>query len=144
MDKLKAIANVATAMSALAAAIMVFLTFSGINERAEKERIANWQKPVIYGAISEKPGTTFREVKTAYLSTASQLQLPIPPAARQDDELHRAILHLLEVRVIEIGPGGKYFPTCCLLQIATGLNKKCLADWSLRKFSATYLKGPWQ
>ncbi|RJR40683.1 MAG: hypothetical protein C4567_10710 [Deltaproteobacteria bacterium] len=108
--KFKTLANLATSVSALAAAVMVFITAYNFNQQAEKERIMTWQAPLIYGAIREKPGISFQEIKNIYLTSASQKTYPVPIKALQDDELNKVILNLLSNKVILLYPEGKYYP----------------------------------
>ena len=109
-ERLRTIANLATAASAVAAVVIVYLAVRDVNERAEEERILKWQGPLIYGVIRENPGISFSELRVQYLSAASQLDIPLPVTARQDPEINRAILSLLKAQVVHALPGGGFEP----------------------------------
>ena len=105
---LKAVADLATSLTLIVAAITFVYTVLERNARERRQEIQDWQQVVVYGLI-EQGHTTFDAIKTRYVVEAQQFPNgKIPKKDIQDGALKRLLLSMIEARLISVAEDGRY------------------------------------
>ncbi len=117
-SKFQITAHIATTASAIVGALILIVGVvtlisarADINDRAEKERVRQWQEVVVFSIIAKHGfgGATFKTIRSEYLDEVQVFQeFNIPQKAIQDPALNRMLLELLSRQVILLDFDQKY------------------------------------